>query len=303
MSTADHDLSDLLRDMPLFVEVAKHKSFTLAAEALDMYISTLSRRISLLETRLGVPLFLRSTRNVELTESGKVFFDRCRYLLAETENIYEEVARNMTRAAGPVRVAIPADVYHTYMWGTSGEFAKKWPEINLVISFMHRWVDLITEPFDLDLRVGKLPDSEMVTRKLIALEPGLYASEALLKKHGIPNHPKELKRYPCITLPQQGNIWTMHKGKKKESISINPAHMVNSISLALDLAIAGQGVTWLAPALLSHPEMREHDLVHILPEWSVPGIQLNIVMPNRQLPYRVRLYVDFLVEHFAKLPQ
>lgn len=303
MNTTDRDLPELLRDMPLFVEVAKHKSFTLAAESLDMYISTLSRRISLLESRLGVPLFLRSTRNVELTESGKVFYDRCRYLLAETENIYEEVARNMTRAAGPVRIAIPADVYHTYMWGIAGQFAKKWPEINLVISFMPRWVDLITEPFDLDIRVGKLPDSDFVARKLISLEPGLYASKSFLEKYGIPSRPKELKELPCITLPQQGNVWTMHMGKKKESVSINAVHMVNSISLALDLAMEGCGITWLAPAILKHPEMKENDLVHILPEWSVPGIELNIVMPNRQLPYRVRLFVDHLVEHFAKMPQ
>ncbi|MCC8194499.1 MAG: LysR family transcriptional regulator [Deltaproteobacteria bacterium] len=297
------ELPEMLRDMPLFVEVAKHKSFTLAAEKLDMYISTLSRRIALLEERLGIALFLRSTRHVELTDSGRLFYDKCRYLLTETQNLYDEVVHNMTKPAGPVRVAVPADVYHTYMWGVTGDFAKKWPDIHLSMLFMHRWVDLLTEPFDIDIRVGPLPDSDLRARKLIGLKPALYASKALLEQYPEPRTPRDLGNMPCIAMPQQGGVWTMWKGKKSESVAIKPVHTVNSISLALELALAGLGVTWLAPAILSHPGLEDQELVPILHGWTVPGIELNLVMAGSQPPHRVRLFADYLVEHFANLPQ
>ena len=298
------DMSALLRDLPLFVEVAKHKSFTLAAEKLDMYISTLSRRISLLEEDLGVPLFLRSTRHVEMTDSGKMLFDRCRYLLAEAENVYDEVIQNMTKPAGPVRVSVSADVYHTYMWGFMAQFAKKWPEIHLAVTFKQRWVDLLSEPYDLDIRVGPLPDSDLRAHKLIALEPALYATRELLAQYPEIKTPKDLGGVPCIVMPQNGTVWTMWKGKKSETVTVNAVHTVNSISLSLELAFAGLGVTWLAPAILDHPKIAEqHDLVSVLPGWTVPGIELNVVMAGKQVPQRVRLFIDELVAHFTKLPK
>lgn len=297
------NLPELLRDMPLFVEVAKHKSFTLAAEKLDMYISTLSRRISILEERLGVPLFLRSTRHVELTESGRMFYDRCRYILSETENIYDEVIQNMTKPSGPVRISVAPDVYHAYMWGLMADFAQKWPEIHLAISFKHRWVDLLSEPYDLDIRVGPLPDSDLRARKLISLKPAMYASRAFVRRHGEPKAPKDLKDMPCIVMPQQGTAWTMWKGRKSETVAIRPVHTVNSISLSIEMVLAGLGVAWLAPVILTHPALDPGELIPILPDWTIPGIELNVVMTGNQLPYRVRLFVDHLVDHFANLPQ
>ena len=95
----------------------------------------------------------------------------------------------------------------------------------------------------------------------------------------------------------------MHKGKKKETVPIKAAHTVNSISLALELVTMGIGVSWLAPAIVNHPRLSEGDFVNVLPGWTVPRVELNVVMPNRQLPHRVRLYLDHIVEHFAKMPQ
>lgn len=296
-------MNPLLRDMPLFVEVAKHKSFTLAAEALDMYISTLSRRIALLEEELGVPLFLRSTRHVELTESGRHLYERCRYILTETDTLYEEVIQNMTRAAGPVRLAVPADVYHTHLWGIASSFSEKWPEIQLQISFSNRWVDLLSEPFDLDIRAGPLPDSDLRARKLVSLNPALYASRRFLETYPMPREPHDLKNLPCIAMPQQGTTWIMHKGRKKETVPVTAAHMVNSVSLALELVAGGRGVAWLAPAIMPHPKHSGEDLVNVLPGWTVPGIDLNIVMANRQLPHRVRLFLDHIVDHFDRMPK
>lgn len=293
----------LLRDMPLFVEVAKHKSFTLAAEALDMYISTLSRKIAQLEKELGVQLFLRSTRHVELTESGRMLYERCRYLLAETETLYDEVIQNMTRPAGPVRVAVSPDVYHTYLWGIAGDFAKQWPDIHLHLTFMQRWVDLLTEPYDLDIRVGPLPNSDLKARKLIAMQPALYASPALLAKHPAPEKPADLKNFPCIGFTQRDSMWQMKKGKKTETVAIQALHTVNSISLCLELVQAGIGASWLVPPVLKHPALTSHEFVIILPGWTIPGIDLYVVMASNQLPHRVRLFLDHLIAHCDRISQ
>lgn len=294
-------MNALLRDMPLFVEVAKHKSFTKAAENLDMYISTLSRRIALLEEELGVPLFLRSTRHVELTENGRMLYERCRYILAETETIYDEVIQNMTRPSGPVRIAVSPDVYHTYMWGISGEFAKQCPNIHLQVTFMQRWVDLLAEPYDLDIRVGPLPNSELKARKLISMQPALYASPKLLEKHPAPQTPKDLRHIPCIGFSDRDNIWKIRKEKQTETVTVQTVHTVNSISLCLEMVQAGIGLSWLVPPVLKHPALATNELVTVLPGWTIPGIDLYVVMANNQLPHRVRLFLDYLIAHFDRI--
>jgi len=303
MAAQLRDMPELLRDMPLFVEVAKTKSFSLAAENLDMYASTLSRRIALLEDRLGVPLFTRNTRRVELTDSGKMFFDKCRYLLSEATNMYDEVVHNMSKPVGPVRIAVPADLYHVYMWGMMGEFAKKWPDIYLSIHFMHRWVDLLAEPFDVDIRIGPLPDSDLRARKLISLTPGMFATREFFTRYPMPETPQDLKNTPCIVMPQQGTAWYMRKGKKTIAVTVKPAHTVNSISMALEMALAGMGIAWLSPAILEHPTLNTVSLVPVLPEWTIPDIDINAVVAGNQLPYRVRLFLDYLVAHFSRMTQ
>ncbi len=211
----------LLRDMPLFVEVAKRRSFTLAADALDMPVSTLSRRIAALEKELGLPLLRRNSRNVELTESGKEFFERCDFIVAEAEMARDIVTRNMKSPTGRVRIALTGDIYHAYMRGAFSAFAAEWPGIHLQVHFSERAVDLLTEPFDLDIRRGPLPDSGLKARRLITLWPSLYASPKLLESYSAPKEPRDLRNTPCITLAQAGDRWTMRKGKREASITLS----------------------------------------------------------------------------------
>ena len=292
----------LLRDMPLFVEVARQKSFSRAADALDMPVSTLSRRIAGLERELGLPLFRRNSRNVELTESGKEFFLRCEFIVGEAEMAKDMVTRNMKSPSGRVRVSMTGDLYHTFMRGMLSAFAAKWPGIHLQVHFTERNVDLLTEPFDLDLRGGPLPDSGLKARKLITLRPALYASPSLLEFHPAPEKPEDLRNIPCITLAQAGNTWTMRKGERVETVPVNAVHTVNTISIAYEFALEGLGVSWMAPSLI--PVLEEHgDLVPILPGWTSPGVDINVLMADRELPRRVRLFVDYLVNYFAGLPE
>lgn len=295
-------MEKIMQHIPLFVEAARQMSFTRAADILEIPLSTVSRRIQALEKALGIPLFYRNTRKMELTEHGKLFFERCIDLVADAEAAREALTQHMQTPGGRVRLAIPGDIYHGYMLGALGRFAVKWPSIQLHVHFSALWVDPHTDPFDLNIRAGPLPDSDLLSHKLITLTPVLYAAPSLLGAYPRPRTPADLSRIPCISFIRQGPVWTVSCSKKTESVSIQPAHRVNDISLSLELALAGAGAAWLTPALARTYE-NEGKLIRLLPGWTYPGADINLVMASRMLPLRVRIVADYIVEHFAGLPQ
>lgn len=289
----------LLRDMPIFVEAVKQKSFTRASEMLDIPLSTVSRRIIALEKNLGMPLFYRSAGKIELTDSGKLLFDRCKFIVDEADNAYEAIVQNIKSPSGPVRVSMSADMYNSYLTGTLSSFAAQWPGIQLHIHLSSRWVDLFSEPYDLDLRVGPLPDSDLKVRKLTTLRPRMYASNKLLEFYAAPKKPADLTTVPCISFAQAGEVWELSKGKQVEKVRIKPVHVVNSVSVSLELVLAGLGIGWFVAPMVAKYE-KAGELVRILPDWGNPDVDINAVMATSQLPQRVRLFLDYLVQTFAE---
>lgn len=289
-----------LHNIPYFVEVAKHRSFTGAAAAINIPISTLSRRIASMEKELGVQLLKRNTRNVELTDGGRIFFERCTSILSEADQARKALRQDLVNPAGPVRIAISADLYHALMWGCFSSFALQYPSINLQTHFSTRWVDLHSEPFDLDIRMGPLPDSGLRARKLYTLKAKMFASPKLLQAHTVPEIPEDLPRIPVVSINSFQKL-ELRKGNISKQISLNPVHSVNSLSFALEFVLAGLGATALTPPLSTHFE-KIGELVPILPEWHIPGPDIFAVMAGDPQPYRVRLFVHHLVAHFRSLP-
>lgn len=290
----------LFRDIPLFVEAAKQSSFTLAAEALDIPLPTVSRRIAAMERALGFPLFYRKTRKIELTEYGQALYERYKYIVEEADAALEEIFDDIKQPKGAVRFSVHSEVYHLYMAGVAGTFAMQWPGIHLHCQFSSRWVDLYSEPFDLDIRAGPLPDSNLKARKLISLTPALYASPKLLRHHAIPKLPADLLKMPCIAPFADNDVWRIHHGKITETLSIRPAHRVDNLLLSLELALAGAGVAWLVSPIAS-PHEKKGELVPLLPGWTVTGFDISAVMASNRVPKRVRLFIDHIVEHFSTL--
>lgn len=288
-------------DLPFFVEVAKQKSFTQAADVLDIPLPTLSRRIASMEKNLGVRLFNRNTRKVELTEAGRSFFESCEYVVSEGRNALEQLLREQHSHSGRVRLALPATVYYTWVRGALGAFAAKYPGIELHVHFTTRWVDLYSEPFDLDIRIGSLPDSDLSARRLFSSTQGLYASPELAARYPQPVEPADLVNLPYIHLTIfKDNILQLHKGNEKVDVSIRPTHAVNGMALAEEFLLAGLGVSALDVGV-ARPHELSGNLVRILPEWSVPGVGINLVRVNGRLPQRVQLLADHLAAHFKGL--
>ena len=289
----------LFRDIPLFVEAAKQGSFTLAAEALDIPLPTVSRRIAAMEKALGVPLFYRKTRKIELSEYGQALYERYRYIVDEAGAALEQLFDDLNEPRGPLRFSVHPEVYHTYMQGVVAGFSAQWPGINLIVQFSARWVDLYTEPFDLDIRAGMLPDSDLKVRKLVTLTPALYASPELLKHYPPLKSPSDLSKIPCVSPHITDKPQIISKEGVSETLQIRPAHQVDNLLLSLELALAGAGVIWSVKQLAG-PYVESGELVRVLPGWTLPGFDLNVVMASSRIPKRVRLFVDYLAEHFAR---
>lgn len=291
-----------LANLPLFVEVAKHRSFTRAAENLDMYASTLSRRIAALEKEIGVSLLLRNTRNVELTEAGKLLLERGDFILEEVKNTREAVVGNMLNPRGPVRVSLFEDIYNSVLRGVFSDFASMWPGIQLHINFNERPVDLLTEPYDVDFRNGPLTDSSLKARKVITFETYLYAAPKLLEVYQTPSHPDELRTMPYISLNRVGAFLDLFRGAEHVAVQTRPVHSFGSVSLVQEFAVAGHGVCMLR----SHTAYRDEQagrLIRLLPEWTGRKHDVFMVMAPGKMPRRVRIFVDYMAEFLAGLPR
>ena len=290
----------LLKELPLFVEVARLNSFSQAADALDMPVSSLSRRISALEKTLGVTLLNRSTRTVELTEGGKDFFFHCERVLAEAQEACDALLGDTKRAAGKVRVCVRGDIFHAYFAEAFVEFARAWPDIELQIKFIGRWVDLVSEPYDLGLYAGGLKDSSVIVRKIGDIIPAPYAAPQFLATHPAPATPQALSQMPCIRLEQFGDNWTFQQGNDTRIIPVKGAHSFNCTRACLLFTLAGLGVGVLE-SFRAEPHVHKEELVRLLPDWNCPPAPVSVVLAGRRVPRRVRLMIDHLAAHFGAL--
>lgn len=290
-------MHEFLNDMPLFVEVARQKSFSKASEILEIGLSTLSRRIKLLERRMGLPLFYRTTRTVEPTAAGSMLLEHCEFLLAEADNAYESVIGNMRKPAGLIRVCTFADSYPLFS-GALSSFVAQWPEIHMNVIYAENQVDLFTAPHDVAFLIGPLANPELVARKVFTIDPYLYASQSLFERYPVPQVPEDLHALPCIALERFGSNWTLTKGDQEAALIIRPRFTFSSTALCREFAIAGHGVALLRSAL-AVPDERSGDLIRILPDWKGPEHDLYMVTGPGQLPRRVRLFMEYIMKHFA----
>lgn len=292
-------MNTILSLLPLFVAVANRRSFTKAAEDLEMPLPTVSRRIAALEKELGVMLFHRSTRKVALTASGKTYYERCRAILEDVDNAAEELRKDEQSPSGRIRLSVPADVYYLFMRPVPGNFLEQYPDIQLKIHFAARRVDLHTDPYDLDIRWGDQPDADFRFRRLITLQLGIYASPGLLERCPPPETLEEAVRLPVIFMTQHGGRkLTMSANGRTETVDLKPTHVVNSMGLSLDLALAGKGIAPL-PIPIGREREKSGDLVRLLPDWEAQGMNINLVTPPTPPARRIRLFIDCLTEYFA----
>jgi DNA-binding transcriptional LysR family regulator len=290
---------ELLSYMRLFVEVARTKSFRGAADALDMPNSTLSRHITELEKTIGLRLLNRSTRKVELTEAGEVYFKRCQSIVEEARIAHESLLDVVERPTGTLRVSMPADLAAAHLAPVIADFAKKYPLIAFEFDTSPRPVDLQTEPFDLAIRIGPPPTAPLtlVARPIAVLQRYLYASPEYLRSAAPLAHPNDLDRHVvCIVegATRLGEVArTFYRGNESVDVTIGTRFAMNSVALSRALALQGVGLAVLDD-VLALDDVTSGRLVRVLTDWSLATLQVHAVTETRLLPARTRLFIDFL---------
>ncbi len=294
-----YDPNDLL----IFARVAEAGSFSRAAERMGLPKSTVSRRIALLEERLGERLMLRTTRRLTLTEFGNQLLEHARQVAAEVDAVKALAEYRQARPSGRLRVSMPSDFANLFLSDMLAAFVALHPAVSLELDLSPRRVDLLGENFDLAVRMGALPDDTLLAARRIAVFPnGLYAAPSYLAERGDPSSPDDLVHHDALRL-LQGNgeaaSWTLVRDKQRWE-GVPPGRTTaNSPELLIKLACAGIGIA-AVPDNLAAPSVRQGELRRVLRDWCLPSHTAWAVFPGRRLmPAKTRAFIDMLETSMA----
>ena len=297
-------MSDI-SDMRVFARVVERGGFTAASEELGLTPSAVSKLITRLEDRLGVRLLHRTTRRISLTPEGETFHLRARDILAAIEDAETEVSRAGQRPRGRLRVTCVTAFALHQLAPALPAFVQRYPDVDVELAVTDRVVDLLAENADVGIRTGPVSDASLVGRKITEVERGLFASPAYLARRGTPRTPDELRGHDCIILSliPSSHRWLFQDDGQVRGIDITSRLVVDSAEAALQLAIAGGGITRVGDMLVGDA-VREGKLKPILVGSHVAErVPLTAVYPQgRHRMPKVRAFLDFLVDNFAHAP-
>ena len=268
-------------ELQAFVAVVESGSFTAAAERLGLAKSALSRRVSALEDRLGVQLLQRTTRRLNLTDTGRGFYERSARILADLDEAEAAVLQEHGELRGTLRVAIPMSFGVLHMGAPIAEFSQRHPRVMFDLDLNDRRVDLLQEGADLAIRIGRLADSTLIAQ------------------------PEELAAHDCLgysNAPETGR-WMFHDpGGTQGSVDIRLALVASSGDFLCEAAVRGCGIV-LLPTFIAGGRICTGELKPILTNYKWPTSPAYAVYPpTRHLSYRVRAFIDFLAQRFAGVP-
>ncbi|MCP3662627.1 MAG: LysR family transcriptional regulator [Gammaproteobacteria bacterium] len=286
-----------LNDMMLFSQVVEAGSFTTAARELGMPKSTLSRRISALESQLDSRLLQRTTRALRLTDIGLEFHAHCLRVVAEAKEAERTINLSREEPRGDLKVTAPIEYGEGLLGPLTAQYLKLYPHVRLELDLSNRIVDLVGEGFDLAIRAGKLEDSSMIARRLGESRMTVCASPHYLKNHPAPSTPAQLKEHTCLLYPGSNGRITLHFHQANEKIQVNLESKLttNSLSTLRDAAISGLGIT-LLPWSLCKDAVNQKQLTPVLENWQLPMSGIYAVYPSsRHLTPTVRSFIDFII--------
>jgi DNA-binding transcriptional LysR family regulator len=297
---------DKFEDIQAFIAVVDAGSFTAAADKLGSAKSAVSRRVSALEERLGVQLLHRTTRVLNLTETGRSYYDHGTRILADLAEAEAAVQQQHGELRGTLRFALPLSFGVRHMCGPIATFTKQHPKVRFDLDLNDRRVDLIEDNFDLALRIGRLADSSLIARRLFDVHAVVCASPNYLNVHGTPQTPEDLKNHQCLVYSNLGDPdrWNYEDRDGNEgTVKVNSEMSASSGDFLSNAAAHGMGVV-IQPTFIASAAIRAGNLMPILTDYSWPiSPAYAVYPPTRHLSYRVRAFIDFLADKFAGTPQ
>lgn len=292
-----------LNDLYYFVQVVECGGFAAAGRALGIPKSRLSRRIAELETRLNASLLQRTTRKLALTTIGERYLQHCQAMLLEAQMADEAVASLSSEPRGRLRVSCPVGMTHWNLSAVITTFLERHPHVQLELLLVNRRVDLVNESIDVALRVRDIGDEDpsLIVRQLSPAEAVLVASPALAASQTIQS-PQDLASLPAlgaIDADRKVHYQLMHQDGRRYEVVLEPRLAIDDFPIRKAAALAGLGITML-PMMNCHDALADGSLVRLLPDWSMPGGNLQAAYTQRRgsLP-AVRAWIDHVTAAFS----
>lgn len=293
--------------MESFVRVVRAKSFSTAARELGLSRALVTKHVQALEEHLGARLLNRTTRTLNLTEIGAEYYDFCRRVLGEIEDEEKTLRDLQKEPRGVLRVLSPKSFASLHMCEAMAAFAQRYPEIRVTLvlddSSLHS-INVVTQGFDVALRLSGIDDSSLVVRKLATIDWVTCASPDYIRKHGTPQNPRELAERNCLTHMTLGpqRVWRYLDGKKSIDVKVQGTFTANSV-IALQHAVrAGIGIAIL-PTYCIGDDLSMERVVPVLSDYHLPEQPLYVAYPYGAMPpNKVRLLVEFLAQWFKSPP-
>lgn len=297
---------DSVGDLHLFLRVLDHGSISAAARSLDLSVAVASQRLQRLEAHLGVRLFHRTTRQLHVTPEGARLAEEGRPLVEELDNLTSGLREAGASVAGTLRLTTSSTFGRMYISPLLPEFLARHPRVRMHVDFDDQTVDLVAQGFDVAIRIGPLDDSSLVARPLAVNRRVTVASPEYLARHGTPKTPADLAKHDCVVMVgRQGrrDVWRyLDKRGREHSVRVNGRLESSQGETQRDAAVQGLGIathsTWHV-----RPDIDAGLLVPILEHYTIEPTGIHAVMPQRrQVPPRVRAFVDFLAERLGDPP-
>lgn len=289
-----------LNDTLVFVKVVEHGSFISAARALRLPKTTVSRKVQDLETRLGAQLLHRTTRKLGLTEAGNVYFEHCQRIARELDEAESAVTQLQGGPRGWLRVTAPYSIGITWIAPLLGEFHARHPEVRVEMVLTNEPLDIIDKEIDVALRVGHLPDSNLVARRLGTFRSQVYASPGYIERHGEPMSPDDLLHHRSLTFSKYRRNgaywWALSDGERSVDYRVDPVLVANDPGFLTGALLCGEGLM-LTSDITAKAYVEKGLIQRVLAGWVGPEVDCNAVFPKGRVQSpKVRAFIDFLVE-------
>ena len=293
---------DRLEAMTILLAAVDRGSLSAASRQLRIPLATVSRRVAELEEHLHVRLLHRGNRKLVLTDAGQSYVTSCRQIIEEIAEVERTAAGEYRAPQGELTISVSAVLGRTHVLPLVVEFQRSFPDVRVRLQFTDRFVDLVEEHVDVAVRIGDLPDSSMIAKRVGLIRLMLCASPAYLKRRGAPKTPLDLARHDCVIHETYSSPhgWEFASGKTTQMIHVPSRLIVNLGEAAVAAAVAGAGIARVLSYLIEDL-LRSRSLITLLEAYEPSPWPVSVVYPSqRQVPLKLRAFLDFAVPRLRK---
>jgi DNA-binding transcriptional LysR family regulator len=296
---------DRLTSLGVFVAAVDEGSFAAAARRFGLSAAMAGKHVSALETELNARLLHRTTRRLSLTDTGQGYYERSKRILEAFDEATREAQDTQATARGVLRVAAPVTFGAMHLGDVVARYMEDHPHVTVEVSLADRYVDLIEAGVDVAIRIGRLENPELVTRRLAPCRMVVCASPAYLERHGTPRKPADLAHAQRLAFSEavSAGDWTLLDKKNRPHVIDGPCRMTaNNAQMLLACAMAGAGIAY-GPTFVFGAHIRRGELVALLPAYRAADLTIQAVYPSaRRIPLKVRRFIDYLAATFGDEP-